>query len=496
MQKLYQVSWTKIKNREALYFKTQGNASVADNVLSIKQDGKVDLLTYFNCFSLCQWKRYTTIKKLCIKGCINGKANVEIIGLSKNGSKVLHSITVNGEFEQDIDVLTVDTQLLGLNIIAIEDCCIKNIAYYGDFEKWQPLKIGVSICTFKREDYVTKTMAKLLEFSAEHSWLSTLVVDNGSTLDEIEQNDLRIIHNPNYGGSGGFTRGLIENLERKENDYVLLMDDDIDLDATAIERTHSLLCGLKKEYQDCFLSGAMLRMEEPCIQHENTAYWGKIRLNSLGQGWNLSDIKSLLDNEAIPKHKNQYGAWWYCFIPIKRISEIGLPLPVFIKGDDMEYGIRNQREVIHMNGIGVWHMAFAGKVNDAINYFSDRNMLMINQYADGCNRFTLFAAIVGRLTKRLLKGNFTGVRYLNLAVNDFCAGLEELTKKTSDEKFAEVRAFSSKKNIVIICINIISLAVSALFNYAAMVKSYNEFRNTKLQGTHFWKDFLKINEER
>lgn len=496
MQKLYQISWTNIKEREALYFKTQGNASVADNVLSIKQDGKVDLLTYFNCFSLCQWKRYTTIKKLCIKGCIDGKANVEIIGLSKKGSKVLHSITVNGEFEQAIDVLAMDAQLLGLNITAIEDCCIKNIAYYGDFEKWQPLKIGVSICTFKREEYVKKTMAKLLEFSSKHQWLSTLVVDNGSALDEMEQDDLRIIHNPNYGGSGGFTRGLIENLERKENDYVLLMDDDIDIDTTAIERMYALLCGLRKEYKDSFLSGAMLRMEEPCIQHENTAYWGKIRLHSLGQGWNLADTQFLLENEAISNYKNQYAAWWYCCIPVKRISEIGLPLPIFIKGDDIEYGIRNQREVIHMNGIGVWHMAFAGKVNAAINYFSDRNMLIINQYADRCNGVTLFTAIVGRLAKRLLKGNFLGVRYLKLAVNDFSAGLDELTKKTSDEKFAEVRAFSSNENIAMVCIKIISLAVSALFNYTAIAKSYDKFRNTKLQGTHFWKDFLKINEER
>lgn len=496
MQKLYQISWTNIREREALYLKTQGTASVSSNDLKIKQGGKVDLLTYFNCFSLCQWKKYTTIKKLCIKGCIKGKTNIEIIGLTKNGSKVLQSITVNGEFEYYLDIFEFDINLLGLNIVAVDDCCITNIAYYGDFDAWKPLKIGVSICTFKREEYVRKTISKLQDFSLKHPWLSTLVVDNGSTLEEIEQEYLRIIHNPNYGGSGGFARGLIENLDRKENDYVLLMDDDIDLDTTAIDRMHALLCGLKKEYKGSFLSGAMLRMEEPCIQHENTAYWGRIRLHSLGQGWNLADTKSLLDNEDIPHYKNQYGAWWYCCIPVKRIAEIGLPLPVFIKGDDMEYGIRNQREVIHMNGIGVWHMAFASKVNDVINYFSDRNMLIINAYADGCNRFTLFTAIVGRLIRRLVKGNFKGVRYLNLAVTDFRAGLDELTKKTSNEKFTEISSFSSNENIVMACTKIISIAVSSLFNYASIVRSYDEFRNKKLQGVYFWKAFLKIDDER
>ena len=79
-----------------------------------------------------------------------------------------------------------------------------------------------------------------------------MVVDNGSTLKECETNNLRIIHNPNYGGSGGFTRGLIENLKSKTNDYVLLMDDDIDLEPSALEHTYGLLCGLKEEYRESF----------------------------------------------------------------------------------------------------------------------------------------------------------------------------------------------------------------------------------------------------
>lgn len=39
----------------------------------------------------------------------------------------------------------------------------------------------------------------------------------------------------------------------------------------ALERTYALLSGLKKKYMDNFLSGAMLSLEEPCIQYENTA---------------------------------------------------------------------------------------------------------------------------------------------------------------------------------------------------------------------------------
>lgn len=53
------------------------------------------------------------------------------------------------------------------------------------------------------------------------------------------------------------------------------MDDDIVFDTTVLERTHSLLCGLKDVYKESVLSGAMMNLESPTQQYENTAHWGK-----------------------------------------------------------------------------------------------------------------------------------------------------------------------------------------------------------------------------
>lgn len=60
---------------------------------------------------------------------------------------------------------------------------------------------------------------------------------------------------------------------------------------------------------------------------------------------------------------------------MNRIKEIGYPFARLREGDDMEYGIRNAKEPIHMNGIGVWHQSFASKISPVVNYYSDRNML-------------------------------------------------------------------------------------------------------------------------
>lgn len=49
-----------------------------------------------------------------------------------------------------------------------------------------------------------------------------------------------------------------------------------------------------------------------------------------------------------------------CVIPKEIISEIGLSLPVFIKWDDAEYGIRageaNTMKTVTLPGSAVWHV--------------------------------------------------------------------------------------------------------------------------------------------
>lgn len=63
---------------------------------------------------------------------------------------------------------------------------------------------------------------------------------------------------------------MLECVSTGNTDYVLLMDDDIVLDTTVLERTHSVLCGLKDVYRKSTLSGAMLNLENPIQQYENT----------------------------------------------------------------------------------------------------------------------------------------------------------------------------------------------------------------------------------
>ena len=492
MYKIYQIKWTGETRKQKLYFKFEGEIKLNGNALLLKKGASINTLTYFNSFSLSKWKLYTSINKLAYKMVIRGNANVEIIGLGNDGIKIISSISVSGDYEDFINIECIQESIIGFRIKAESDCNIESLVYYGDFKVYRDLNIGVSICTFRREEYVKRTISKLQKFSLNNKWLNTLVVDNGSTLGTYDSESLKIVYNSNYGGSGGFTRGLIENLEHDLNDYVLLMDDDIDLEISSIERMYSLLCGLKEEYKDSFISGAMLRMNDPCIQHENTAYWGKIRLHSLGQGWDLSQYNTLLKNEEMFEYQNQYGAWWFCCIPLKRVKEIGFPLPVFIKGDDIEYGIRNNKKVIHMNGIGVWHETFEGKQAAWVNYFAYRNFFIINQYAKGCNRWTLCAMTLGRLCFHFIKGHFENTKVLAYALEDAIQGFEGITAVPADEKLKEVRSNKFDKSYLSSFMYVVFKSICCLLKYREINLSYIDFRDNKLKDSEFWKTYLHL----
>ncbi len=404
----------------------------------MEQGDLASFTTYFNSVSVKKWKRYTTLKELTLQ--LKGEGNFAVVmeQLLPGGNVIKLPLTMENEtFSYTFEIEELAGDILGFSIKCLsEKGKITEGGWYGDFTEWEENRIGISITTFKRETYAEKTISTLRTFQKENPWLDVLVVDNGRTLTEKEEERFRLVHSRNFGGSGGFTRGMIEYVEKGIVDYVLLMDDDIVLEPSVLERTHSLFCGLKEEYKESFLAGAMLKLEDSAVQYENTACWGRIRLDSEGKNYDLTNTETLAANEKIPRQRNRYGAWWYCAcaIPVPRIKAIGYPLPLFLKGDDIEYGMRNHKEVMSMNGIGVWHQAFQSKMNAVVVYYSDRNMLIMNHYAEECGWFTFIVAILGRILKRILMWKSDSLFFLLAALRDYNTGLTGITSIPLDVK--------------------------------------------------------------
>lgn len=491
MEKLYSLVTTKETAKDALYIRKSSINFVEE---PLRKGDTLDFCTYFNSFSIIKWSKFTTIQNLVLELRIRGNFELIVTVYSPAESKpILREVIHDGVYCRSWPIQDLSGYVFGFSLRALTNGAqYCGGTYYGEFAQWQDKKIGIGICTFKREEYVLRTLRLLEQFKAYNPWLQVLVVDNGSTLKEYDKDGIRIIHNRNFGGSGGFTRAMIEYVDENQVDYVLLMDDDIVLEPSALERSHSLLCGLKEEYKDSFLSGAMLTMEKPVIQHENTAYWSKFISEVVNKGLDLSAIDNLVKNEATKKHQNQYAGWWYCCIPLERIKKIGYPLPVFIKSDDMEYGIRNRHELLTLNGIGVWHETFSKKMSQTIRFFSDRNSFILNHYVDGCGLGTLLLAILGRLYKRGKKRDFSSIQILSFALQDYFNGFTKIVSKGADLKMAEVTELTKMSPQIKNYINIFAYIIKIILNYQSIDTSYKAFRHQNLRTSVFWKRYLGI----
>lgn len=495
IHKLYDAVFDNRKDRKDLYIKCDSDKVNIQrkSVLCSETNIGVDLCTYFNSFSVKKWKQYTTIKNVIIKADIIGIFDIEIYGINKDSEVLLEKINDANILDIVISLEDLEFYIIALKITSkYVNSKIENITYYGDFETWESKKIGVVICTFQREGYVQRTINKLLSFSNEgNDWLSIVVVDNGRSLEETNRDNLKIIHNPNFGGSGGFTRGIIENLENNINDYVLLMDDDIDIDTTALERTYALLSSLKDEYKESFLSGAMLNIDEPCMQYENTAYWNKYRFSSLGFNFNLAKKENCVKNTDINEYTDQYAAWWYCCIPLKRIFSIGLPMPLFVKGDDIEYSIRNKRKIIFLNGIAVWHEPFSKKNSAWVNYFSDRNMLLVNILSNSSSRRYFSLSLTLRIIRRIvLDFNKNSLWILSMALMDFKNILNNEYICRQDEFLHILRRRNDGIGICYSLIKIMILYIEILFNYKKIKTDYKKYINNNLIDSNYWKQIM------
>ena len=494
MEQLYALRDCQEPLKAALYLR--GATTVFGTPL---QRGQIlDFTTYFNGFSWRKWKQYTALEELELRLQVQGRFVLKGFTVNKDGRRMLWQEDVAGTYCRRISAEAFEGELFGFSLLSMEDgSCVIGGAYYGRFSEERHLRVGIVICTFQRETYVRRTMEVLRAFRETHPWLDVLVVDNGRTLPVENRDGIQVIANRNYGGSGGFSRGLLEYAARGDVDYVLLMDDDIVLDVSSLERFYALACHLKLEYRENFIGGAMLDMDESTRQVENSAYRGELFLHPMGQGYILSHEETLCRNEQLKVKKNGYAAWWFCGIPMSAIRRMGYPLPVFIKYDDVEYGLRNGREILTLNGMGVWHEAFGKKQSAIIDYFTDRNTLIISHYTPGSGRWTFLLLLFGRLIRRCLQGEAVGIRGFHLALQDYAKGFEGITAIGADEKFASVRTEldHGDENVFWAFFASLGRMAQQILMYDRMHEVYLRFREEKLTTPVFWRQYLGLDNE-
>ena len=394
---------TGICTEEEMYFRREGEGEIdftwEKKATDMHRNSTLTFDTYFNGCSAEKWFKYTKVKRISISLRVRGFFRIILMRKEKNLDSITTKYLLEQSFgrEDEEGVYTFPFESESNNgVFCFQVTCLSETGtlldgwYEGEVapEDVRPVKLALDICTFKREVFVIKNVKELYECflnnpeSGMKDSIEIFISDNAKTLDPKEVllcDKVHVFPNKNTGGAGGFTRGMIEIMkcrEQRKITHVLVMDDDIIINPDSIYRTFVILSLLKDEYKDAFVGGAMLRLDTQNIQTENGARWNKGYLISHKSGLDLSEVEACLYNEF--EEKTEYNAWWYCAFPADIVTEKNLPLPIFIRGDDVEYGLRNLKNLILMNGICVWHEPFENKYSSSMYYYIFRNSGIID----------------------------------------------------------------------------------------------------------------------
>lgn len=382
-------------------------------------DGSLAFDTYFNIFACAMWKKYTTAEGFALK--INCRGDGELRIACPDG------IIVRAPAHDGENLLAFDAggaqavwleaapgvEVLGGEFIA-ERCVSRDV------------RLALNICTYRREEYVYRNIALLRDAVCENPAsplgrnLDIFISDNAATLSDMP--GAKVFVNRNVGGSGGFARGLMEILDDGRATHAVFMDDDVILMPESLERLYAFLRTVRAEYSETPIGGAMLRLDSPYVQHESLAKWHGLLSESLKTGLDLRERKNVLEN--LKCTDADYSAWWFSCVPTAAARMRGLPLPIFVRMDDVEYGLRMGIKPIAMPGVCVWHEPFERKHSAGTEYYHARNSLIVNAL-----RTPEMPA--AKLLGRLLIGTIMRYRYLHAqmvinGIEDFLKGPEFL----------------------------------------------------------------------
>ena len=423
----------------------------------------LDLDTYFNSFSIGKWVKYTRLKNLRLQLTLSGEFRVQLIHWERLRDKCRRVVVAERmcradraeTFDLAFPAELAPRGVYAASLYAVGKCCaFHGGRYVTDMDEGElnDIDIALDICTFRREKDVARNLAQLNRDILENpdsdlrAHLEVFISDNGQTLDAsaLSTDRIHIFPNKNVGGSGGFTRGMIEIIDHpKHFSHVLIMDDDVILNTDAIVRTCRLLRLLKPEYAGKTVAGALMRLDKRYQQFENGAVMNSYILRPRKHGLDMRKIECVLRNEQ--EETIHYNGWWYSCIPMSKVGNDSLPLPIFVHRDDVEYGLRTGSDIVSLNGVCLWHESFDNKYASSMEYYEVRNDLILNALRKTeVTPFKLAWELMHRIVGNAIRYRYNNCELAFRGFDDFLAGPDRLMTTDPTALHAEILAMSDK----------------------------------------------------
>lgn len=444
---------------------------------------RVSFATVFNGFPASYWRQWTIATKVRLRLEIDGATSVLIYKSNAQGrsQRVDSKTTGEGTSELTFDLPLnsfTDGGWYWFDLVAGDDGArLISGDWHVDAEPVRPTTLTIGITTFNRPDYCARTLMTLATAGNLAEIVKRVfVVDQGNKnvkddelfpqAAELLGDRLRMIYQANMGGSGGFSRGMYEAVKADEAEFHLLLDDDVTVEPESIERMAMFASMCRRR---TIVGGQMFDLNDKSIAHSFGEginkwrwLWGPVEDTS-----NRVDLGTANLRRRATLHRRldvDYNGWWMELIPVSVIRELGLSLPIFIKWDDLEYGLRAQTigvDTVTLPGAGLWHISWVDKddARDWQAYFHERNRILTALLH---SPYELAGRLPYELSTLDVKHSVSGEYYAQairlMAIEDILSGpehlhrtikttmpkLRELTKEFSDAQYkADPDAFPS-----------------------------------------------------
>jgi galactofuranosylgalactofuranosylrhamnosyl-N-acetylglucosaminyl-diphospho-decaprenol beta-1,5/1,6-galactofuranosyltransferase len=436
----------------------------------VPEQTEVSFAAYFNAFPASYWRRWTALRTVHLRLEVQGAGRIDVYRSKADATQIhVHGELIehategtSGCHEVDIELDLTPFEDGGWYWFDLSTEDSELIVYSGGWHAGLPAPgraaVTVGMPTFNRPTDCVATLQAIGEDELVRSIVTAVVVPDQGVAKVCEQDGfpaaqavlgdrLRIIDQPNVGGSGGYARIMYEALENTDCEQILYMDDDIVLEPDSILRAVAFSRFARRPM---LVGGQMLQTQCRSRLHA----WGEI-VDRQRMRWNKApgteydhDFAQHSLRQTAWLHRRadvDYNAWWMCLIPRTIAEHIGLPLPLFIKWDDVEYGLRARAAgypTATIPGVAIWHMSFADK-DDATDwqaYFHLRNRLVGAALHSPEERpRVMLADSLKHALKHALAMEYSTLALQEMAIRDFMAGPQVLFDKLLTA-LGEVRA--------------------------------------------------------
>lgn len=415
---------------------------------------EVSFGAYFNAFAASYWRRWSILTEVHLRLTLDGAGRVDVFRTKADGTHIY----VGGEILDGACRHHVD---MALDLHPFEDggwywfdlttddhdLSLVEGGWYADQVAPGRAAVTIGMPTFNRPADCVATLTAIGEDPVVLAEVTAVILPDQGTKKVRDQDGfesaaarlgerLRIIDQPNLGGSGGYARVMYEALGSTDCEQILFMDDDILLEPDSVLRAVAFS---RFARSPMLVGGQMLSLQS------------RSQLSTMGEVVDRSAFLWRNAPKTVPHHDFadgplrgtpwlhartdvDYNAWWMCLIPRVVAEDLGLPLPLFIKWDDAEYGLRARSRgyrTATVPGIAIWHMSFLEKddTSDWQAYFHYRNRYVAAALHGPDNPRALLVDTFKRSLRHLLLMEYSAMALQDMALRDFLAGPEALFPK-------------------------------------------------------------------